>query len=91
MESLRAKIVDAQVWWSLVAVVRKPDDDEVVNQGKPLVEMDTAPMETHINERLQSWLDTCEGRWEIITHIDRGAEVEFERDEDYVRYCFDWL
>lgn len=88
MEKLRAKIAKDQLFFTTYIVVRKPDDPEVLIEGKPIAEMSSEPMKPCVQEELQHWLSGCAGMWQIIHET---WQIEFEREEDYVRYCFDWL
>jgi hypothetical protein len=88
MESLRARIPDAQMWYTTTMIVRKSSDPEVISGEYPLIEHSKEPMEMGFEQSLKDWLKTCSGGWDIVPD---SWQIEFEREEDYVRYCFDWL
>lgn len=88
MERLRARVPDAQMWGTTTVMVRKPSDPEVISGEYPLIETSKEPMVMGFQQSFKDWLNTCSGGWDIVQD---SWQIEFEREEDYVRYCFDWL
>ena len=88
MERLRARVPDMQMLGITTMIVRKSSDPVVISNECPLVETSKDPMEMHLNNMMRDWLKTCSGGWDIVPD---SWQIEFEREEDYVRYCFDWL
>lgn len=82
-QRLTAGIPAGMMWMGLTMMVVLDDED----QGK-VKEIKTNRDDATWNVRpeLQSWLDTCEGGYEIL-----AWKVRFDLEQDYVRYCFDWL
>lgn len=85
MEVLRAKVQEQQVFWTFTMIIKGQGTAEMEVKQSP------DPMQIHIQDGLQKWLESCQGKWEIISHVDKSPEIEFELEQDYVRYCFDWL
>jgi hypothetical protein len=92
MEVLKARVPYDQIYWTFTLTVRTCDSDEVIKEGLPIVEHNYESMILHINEQLEEWLSVCQGAWDIrSSDYKHQTYVYFEREEDYVRYCFDWI
>lgn len=81
MAALTARIPNDQIFWT--ATMRLASDWKVEPVGD---------LEAHLREPLMVWLATCHGSWTISRDPDLGDHVlDFEREEDRVRYCMEWL
>ncbi len=92
MEALKARIPSDQIYWTYNLIIRDPNSDEVLKEGLPAVGHDLSTMLLHIDDQLEEWLSTCQGAWEINDREGKEhPHVLFDRKEDYVRYCFEWI
>jgi hypothetical protein len=87
METLKARVPDDQISWTYTMLLHDSEDG-----GPARIEQSSEPEETNLGSRLVEWLETCQGSWEIRSEEGKvRSYVHFESEEDYVRYCFDWI
>lgn len=86
MSNFTAKVPMGMMHMTLTVQVRYQDLAQTQVES---IETDKSSTRLHLNDAMQTWLDdTCVGNWELVPN---DWSIRFEQQQDYVRYCFDWL
>lgn len=93
MDSYIAKVPSQKMHVTLTYLIKLPDKDG----QEPTGEAEEQPNNLGyvLDKEFEEWLSSCTGKWKIYCprkwKINAGWEIEFENQEDYVRYCMFWM